>query len=144
MTPKGPGIKLPKFSAKAKGIAAGQGSTELVKGTSDLSESVTSFFDGIASAVSTTEEGAEPKKAAQTVVAPQVVVDTAALDKAKADLAASKQLYESLLEKCRAQELQLLKKDDEIREFNLRMQDYENHVKRAEGHFEERFQEIMH
>jgi hypothetical protein len=48
-----------------------------------------------------------------------------------------------ILDKCKAQEKELLKKDDESRELQRRLQDYDSHMKQAESHYEQRFTELL-
>jgi hypothetical protein len=50
---------------------------------------------------------------------------------------------EHLIAKCKAQEEQLLKKDDEIHLLQVKLQDYDNHLKKMEGIFEERLSDMM-
>jgi hypothetical protein len=50
-----------------------------------------------------------------------------------------------LIAKCKAQEEQLLRKDDELRGMQNKLQEYENHLKRLEAHFQEQVAEVaMH
>lgn len=50
---------------------------------------------------------------------------------------------EHLIAKCKAQEEQLLKKDDEVHALQLKLGEYDSHVKKIEGIFEERLQDMM-
>lgn len=50
---------------------------------------------------------------------------------------------EHLIAKCKAQEEQLLKKDDEIHALQLKLGEYDSHVTKIESIFEERLQDMM-